>query len=152
EVVVDRCLDLIRDVESPEVLDVGTGSGAIALAIADEHPGACVTAFDSSDAALDVARTNAEAAGVTDRVRLVPHDLTYGFGSRCFDLIVSNPPYVEPEQIDTLQPEVRDWEPRVALVGHGMTRAVASEALDALKAGGALVLEVGSGQAEGVAE
>jgi release factor glutamine methyltransferase len=152
EMVVDRCLALIQGLERPEVLDVGTGSGAIALAIADEHPGAIVTAFDASDAALDVARENAEATGLADRVRFVPHDLTYGFGSRCYDLIVSNPPYVEPEEIESLQPEVRDWEPREALVGQGMTRAVASEALKALREVGWLVLEVGATQADGVAE
>src|SRR5204862_2870512 len=112
-------------------------------AIADEHPGAHVTAFDASDAALDVARENSELAGVADRVRLIAHDLTYGFGSRSFDLIVSNPPYVEPEEIETLQPEIRDWEPRKALVGPGIADAIAAEAFGALKAGGALVLEVG---------
>jgi release factor glutamine methyltransferase len=152
ETVVERCLALVEDLEAPEVLDVGTGSGAIALAVADEHPGAVVTAFDASDEALDVARENAEAAGLADRVRFVPHDLTYGFGSRCFDLIVSNPPYVEPEEIETLQPEVRDWEPRQALVGKGMTEEIASEALAALREGGALVLEVGAGRAGGLAE
>ena len=152
ELVVERALAHIRDLEAPEVLDVGTGSGAIALAIADEHPGASVTAFDASDSALDVARENAEAAGLADRVRLVPHDLTYGFGSRRFDLIVSNPPYVDPDEIDSLQPEVRDWEPRGALVGEGLTQAVASEALAALEEDGALVLEVGAGQAPHVAE
>jgi release factor glutamine methyltransferase len=152
ETVVERCLALIRNVEAPQVLDVGTGSGAIALAIADEHPGAVITAFDASDAALAVARENARRTGLEDRVRLVPHDMTYGFGSLCYDLIVSNPPYVEPDEIETLQPEVRDWEPRQALVGSGMTRAVASEARNALREGGALVLEVGATQAPGVAE
>jgi release factor glutamine methyltransferase len=151
ETVVERALARIRELGHPEVLDVGTGSGAIALSIADEHPGARVTAFDASDAALDVARENAEAAGVADRVRLVSHDLTNGFGSQCFDLIVSNPPYVDPGEIESLQPEVRDWEPRQALVGPGITRAVAAEALRALREGGTLVLEVGAGQAPEVA-
>jgi len=150
EVVVERALALVHDLETPEVLDVGTGSGAIALAIADEHPGAAVTAFDASDAALDLARENAEAAGLAGRVRLVAHDLAYGFGTRRFDLIVSNPPYVEPEEIDGLQPEVRDWEPRQALVGIGMAEAIAAEALAALKENGALVLEVAAGQADAV--
>jgi release factor glutamine methyltransferase len=151
EVVVERALANIQHLDAPEVLDVGTGSGAIALAVADEHPGARVTAFDASDAALDVARENAESAGLADRVRFVPHDLTYGFGSRRFDLIVSNPPYVEPDEIESLQPEVREWEPRQALVGNGITGAVATEALTALKEGRSLVLEVGAGQSEAVA-
>jgi release factor glutamine methyltransferase len=152
EVVVERALARIRALEAPEVLDVGTGSGAIALAVADEHPGARVTAFDSSEAALDVARANAESAGVADRVRLVPHDLTHGFGSRSFDLIVSNPPYVHPGEIETLQPEVRDWEPRHALVGTGLAEAISREARGTLREGGGLVLEVGAGQAADVVE
>ena len=151
EVVVERCLALLAETAEPNVLDVGTGSGAIALAIADEHPGAQVTAFDSSPEALALARENLAATGLGDRVRLVEHDLTEGFGERAFDLVVSNPPYVAPEEIDTLPPEVRDWEPRGALVGVGMTEAVARAAGEALRGGGWLVLEVGDGQAPAVA-
>jgi release factor glutamine methyltransferase len=152
EVVVERCLALLDGIPDPEVLDVGTGSGAIALAIADEHPRAHVTAFDNSLGALEVARENSETTGLGDRVRLVEHDLTSGFGSRCFDLIVSNPPYVAPDEIESLEPEVRDWEPREALVGAGLADAIAAEAIGALKPGGALVLEVALGQAQDVAE
>jgi release factor glutamine methyltransferase len=152
EVVVERALAHIRDLEAPAVLDVGTGSGAIALALADEHPGAVVTAVDSSDQALDVARENVDALGLGGRIRLLAHDLADAFGARSFDLIVSNPPYVEPEEIDGLQPEVRDWEPREALVATGTTQAVAAEALRALKPGGALVLEVAAHLAADVAQ
>lgn len=151
EVVVERCLTLLAGIPEPEVLDVGTGSGAIALAIADEHPGARVTAFDNSPDALALARENLEATGLGGRVRLVEHDLTAGFGSRAFDLVVSNPPYVAPEEIDSLQPEVREWEPRSALVAAAATEAVARAALEALKPGGWLVLEVAAGRAEAVA-
>jgi release factor glutamine methyltransferase len=79
--------------------------------------------------------------GVNGRVRLVEHDLTSGLGEAQFDLVVSNPPYVEPEELNTLQPEVRDWEPHVALVAEGATEAVARAATEALRPGGWLVLE-----------
>ncbi len=151
EVVVERCLELLRDVREPEVLDVGTGSGAIALAIADEHPGARVTAIDNSPDALALAAENLERVGLRDRVRPLHHDLEAGLPGGPYDLVVSNPPYVAPEEIDTLQPEVRDWEPREALVGHGATEAVAAGAREVLKQGAWLVLEVANGTASAVA-
>jgi release factor glutamine methyltransferase len=151
EVVVERCLELLGGLDEPEVLDVGVGSGAIALAIADEHPGAHVTGFDSSGGALEVARANLAAAGLNGRVRLVEHDLRGGFGVERFDLVVSNPPYVEEDAIEELEPEVRDWEPRDALVSPGATEAVARGAHEALRRGGWLVLEVADGKARDVA-
>ena len=147
EVVVERCLGRIRHVEQPRVLDVGVGSGAIALAIADEHPQAHVVAFDNSREALLVARENAVAAGLLQRVQLVEHDLTHGLGPAQYDLVVSNPPYVDPAEIETLEPEVRDWEPRAALVGNGVTEEIAAAARDALRDGGWLVVEVADGKA-----
>ena len=151
EVVVERCLELLAGLDEPEVLDVGVGSGAIALAIADEHPGARVTGFDSSGGALRVARANLAATGLNGRIRLVEHDLRGGFGVGLFDLVVSNPPYVEEDEIEELEPEVRDWEPRHALVGPGATEAVARGAHEALRDGGWLVLEVADGKAGEVA-
>jgi release factor glutamine methyltransferase len=145
EIVVERCLALLDGVEQPRVLDVGTGSGAIALAIADEHPGARVTALDASRDALAVARKNVERTGLD--VELVEVDLLEGLPSGPWDLVVSNPPYVSRDDIDRLEPEVRDWEPRVALVGAGETEAIVSAATDALRPGGALVLEVADGDA-----
>ncbi len=150
EIVVERALDHIRDVEEPSVLDVGTGTGAIALAIADESPAARVTAVDVSPDALALARENLELTGVNGRVRLVEHDLTSGLGDGNFDLVVSNPPYVEPEELLTLQPEVRDWEPHVALVASGATEAVARAATQALRPGGWLVLETAACSGERV--
>ncbi len=150
EVVVERCLALLDGVPEPEVLDVGTGSGAIALALVDEYPGLRVTAFDNSAVALEVARENAEATGLSGRVRFVEHDLASGFGPPRFDLIVANPPYVDPAEIEQLEPEVRDWEPRGALVGNGMAEAVGREARGALRPGGALVLEVALGRAQDI--
>jgi release factor glutamine methyltransferase len=140
EVVVERCLALIGRLAEPRVLDVGTGSGAIALAIADEHPGARVTGIDASPDALDVARGNARDTNLA--VEFVAWDLFAGLPAGPWDLVVSNPPYVRADEIDSLEPEVTDWEPRAALVGDGATEVVARGARAVLGEGGALVLEV----------
>jgi release factor glutamine methyltransferase len=157
ETVVERCLALLAGVVSPRVLDVGTGSGAIALSLADEHPGAHVVAADSSPDALALAAENVRRTGLGDRVELAHADvassglvLALGAGAP-FDLVVSNPPYVAVEELAALEPEVRDHEPRGALVGPGVTEAVARAARGVLRDGGRVVLEVGDGQAPGVA-
>ena len=148
EVVVERCLSLLRGRERPRVLDVGTGSGAIALAIADEHPGAQVCATDVSKDALAVARENAKRAGRV--VNFVHADLFSG-ALGPYDLVVSNPPYVDPSELERLEPEVRVWEPRTALVGENLAERIAERARDVLKPGGWLVVETAAGQAPGVA-
>ena len=140
EVVVERCLARLAGFEEPRVLDVGTGSGAIALAIADEHAGARVVGIDASPAALEVAGANAVRCALA--VELREWDLFRGLPEGPWDLVVSNPPYVLPAEIDSLGPEVRDWEPRDALVGVGATEAVARCALAVLRPGGAIVLEI----------
>ena len=150
EMVVERCLARIAGVTRPRVLDVGTGSGAIALAIADEAPGTRVTAMDASQDALDVARENSSRTGLT--VEVVHGDLFDGLPDGPWDLVVSNPPYVRPHEIDALEPEVRDWEPRAALVGEGATEAVARAAVSVLRSGGALVLETADGDNGRVAD
>jgi release factor glutamine methyltransferase len=142
EVVVERCLELLRGLEAPGVLDVGTGSGAIAVAIADEHPGARVTAIDVSEEALALARENANAAGA--ELTFEQRDLRDGFTGR-YDLVVSNPPYVSAEEIETLEPEVRDWEPRLATVGAEHTKLIAAAAREVLEPGGWLVVEIAAG-------
>jgi release factor glutamine methyltransferase len=147
EVVVERCLERIRDLDSPRVLDVGTGSGAIALALADEHPAASVTAIDNSTGALALAAENAVATGVGERVAVVEHDLAEGLALGAFDLVVSNPPYVRRDEVKGLEPEVRDWEPPGALVGDETAAAVAAAAREPLEGGGWLVLEVADGAA-----
>lgn len=147
EIVVERCLELLRrsgsgsEPQSPlRVLDVGTGTGAIALALADELDGAQVVAMDSSHDALELARENARRTGLG--VEFVSRDLRDGLPDGPFDLVVSNPPYVRPEEIDSLEPEVRDWEPREALIDEGQTEALARAAIDVLRSGASLVLEV----------
>jgi release factor glutamine methyltransferase len=150
EAVVGRCLALLADVPKPRVLDVGVGSGAIALAIADEHPSAHVVGVDSSEAALTLAEENRVRSGVDGRVTLVHGDLLEGVEGR-FDLVVSNPPYVGAEEWERLQPEIRLYEPRAALVGTAVGEAIARDAQTLLVDGGVLVLEAGDGQAGGLA-
>jgi release factor glutamine methyltransferase len=140
EVVVDRCLALLDGRDRPRVLDVGAGTGAIALSLAQEHPGAQVTAADVSADALALAGENADRLGL--QIELVLADLAPGDG---YDLVVSNPPYVHAGELDALEPEVRDWEPHLALVDEGQTERIARA-----KAGEWLVLEVHEGEAAGV--
>jgi release factor glutamine methyltransferase len=149
ELVVERCLALLNG-GTPRVLDVGTGTGAIALAIVDEHPGAKVRGLDVSLEALALARENAEQTGL--EIELVEGDLIGGLGEREYDLVVSNPPYIAQDEIGTVQPEVRDWEPRLATVGGEHTAQIAEHALDALVPGGHLVLEVADTRAGATAE
>lgn len=142
EILVDRCLALLGREGEPRVLDLGTGTGAIALAIADERPGARVTGVDSSVDALGLARENASLLGL-------PVELREGgieTAAEGWDLVVSNPPYVSLTEIEGLEPEVRDWEPRAALVGERVHAEVARRARTTW-----LALEVGDGQAGNVA-
>ena len=140
EVLVERCLALLDGADAPRVLDVGTGSGAIALAIADEHPGANVTGIDVSPDALALAAENAERTGIA--VELRQHDVFSGLPGEGWDLVVSNPPYVREDELGSLPPDVADWEPGVALLDRGQTRALVQAGAFALRAGGALVLEI----------
>ncbi len=135
EIVVERCLDLLDAKVSPRVLDVGTGTGAIALAIAEEHPGAVVTGVDVSGEALALAAENAARTGLA--IELCSADLFEGLPAGPWDLVVSNPPYTRPGELETLEPELRDWEPRIALLAEGSTEAVARGAREVLVPGGA---------------
>jgi release factor glutamine methyltransferase len=150
EILVERCLELLDGVDGPRVLDIGVGSGAIALAIADERPDARVVATDSSADSLAVAEANKAAVAVDGRVELRHGDLIAG-AEGPFDLVVANPPYIDPEDVNKLQPEVLH-EPRGALMGTGRHQAIAEAVRDVIRPGGALVLEVGDGQAPSVAE
>jgi release factor glutamine methyltransferase len=145
EIVAGRALAHVVELAAPRVLDVGTGTGAIALAVADEHPGARVTAIDVSPDALALARENVARTGLP--VELLEHDLRTGLPGGPYDVVVSNPPYVEQADLETLMPDVREHEPHVALVGSGATEAVARASRGVLASGGWLVLEVGDGQA-----
>jgi release factor glutamine methyltransferase len=137
------------------VLDLGTGSGAIALALAKEWPEAQVTATDVSDAALAVARKNAEALGLADRVRFASGDLFAPVAGERFEVIVSNPPYVAEADATDLAPELRH-EPALALFapgdGTGLLRRIAAAAPAHLAAGGLLALELAPAQAGDVTQ
>jgi release factor glutamine methyltransferase len=149
EVLVELAVEL-----GPEtVLDVGTGSGALALAIADELPRARVTAIDTSMDALRVAQANADRIGVAERVDVVAAGIASLPDGR-FDLLVANLPYVSEREWEGLAPEITQYEPRDALVP-GTTGLEAIESLLAVIAGlaerpGSIALEIGAGQAETV--
>jgi release factor glutamine methyltransferase len=150
ETVVERCLALLEGRDAPRVLDVGTGSGAIALAIADEHPGARVTGIDVSAEALSLARENSARTGVA--IELLEIDLLSGLTGADWDLVVSNPPYVRPDEATGLAPEVVEWEPHVALFDAGHTETLVRAAAAVLATRGALVLESYDERARAVAD
>lgn len=133
-------------------VDLGTGSGAIALSLLVEGPFARVVAVDASEAALEVAVANVRGSGLMDRVELRRGSLFDALAEKeTFDVVVSNPPYVAEAEMATLQPEVGEWEPREALLGGpdglAVIRSIVTGAVHHMAAGGLLALEVGAGQA-----
>jgi len=156
EVLVEAALERLPDTGPTVVVDIGTGTGCIALTLAVERPAAEVHALDISHAALEVARENARRLGLESRVRFYQGDLALPLRDmvRRVDLVASNPPYVDAADFADLMPEVRDHEPRVALVPvpdlPRMCRRLVGGARRLLRPGGTLMLEVGQGQAEEV--
>ena len=151
ETLLDVVLAAFPRERAFSVLDLGVGSGAILLAILAERPLARGLGVDSSEDALAVARDNAANLGLAGRAALLRSDWTAGLGEASFDLVVSNPPYISTAEIETLDPEVRDHDPRLALDGgaDGLDayRRLAPEILYVLKPGGRFAVEVGAGQA-----
>jgi release factor glutamine methyltransferase len=157
ETIVEAALDFIvrggLRMEVLRILDVGTGSGALILALLKELEHARGTATDISAAALAVARANAESLDLAARCNFVECNIADGVAGP-FDLIVSNPPYIVQAEIATLEPEVRDHDPKLALDGgsDGLDayRAIARDALRLLAPGGRLIVELGAGQEQAV--
>ena len=154
ETVVEYSLRDFPEHAAWSVLDLGVGSGAILLALLAERPAAKGLGIDISDEALAVARDNAAALGLAGRVALLRSDWSAILDEGTFDLVVSNPPYIASHVIETLEPEVRDHEPRLALEGgpDGLDhyRTLAPEILRVLKPGGRFAVEIGYDQKEPV--
>jgi release factor glutamine methyltransferase len=154
ETVVEYALRDFPEQAAWSVLDLGVGSGAILLALLAERPAAKGLGIDVSEEALAVARDNAAALDLAGRVALLRGDWTAGLDGDRFDLVVSNPPYIASHVIETLEPEVRDHEPRLALEGgvDGLDhyRLLAPEILRVLKPGGRFAVEIGYDQKEAV--
>jgi release factor glutamine methyltransferase len=155
EHLVEKTLSLAEAFPNPRIVDVGTGSGAIAVALAHKLPAAQVTAIDISPQALAVARANAEQNFVAQRIRFLEGSLLAPVGGEIFDMIVSNPPYVPETDRASLSVEVRDHEPELALFagndGLAVYRELVPQAHAVLVRGGFVALEVGCGQHSAVA-
>lgn len=156
ETLVMQALGVMRLMESPRVLDLGTGSGCIAVALAKHHKSARFTAIDSSPAALEIAAANARKHGLSERLTFMSGDLFGPVAAQEFDVIVSNPPYVADEEFATLDIGVREFEPRSALAagpdGLAFYRRIAAEAPRHLTLGGTILVEIGVSQRSAVCE
>ena len=154
EHLVETVMALAAEFVRPKIVDVGTGSGAIAVALAHALPFAEITATDISADAQAVAKANVARNGVADRVRFFKGDLLEAVAGEHFDIVISNPPYVPESDRTTLDVEVRDYEPAQALFagedGLQIYRRLIPAAFDALVPGGYLALEIGYGQRAGI--
>lgn len=156
EHVVETVLELVKTIAEPRVVDVGTGSGAIALALASELPQARVEATEISPEALETARANAARLRLDGHVTFHNTDLLNGVDEGAFDVVASNPPYVGDSEEDKVQLEVRKFEPRCAVFagpeGLDVIRRLAPQSRQVLKPGGWLVMEIGFSMEEKVRE
>ena len=152
EVLVEVALELLHGIETPCVVDLCTGSGAVALAIADERPGTRVTATDRSEAAVNLARENAARLGLAVEVRAgYLFEPVPGAFLGEVDLVVANPPYLSVEMADDLPPEVRADPPEALFGGLEVTRRLITESVAWLRPGGALAVECDEGAGAAVA-
>lgn len=155
ETLVLTVLEQAKSFSAPRILDIGTGSGCICVAISANHPAAQLTAVDISKPALEVAKTNAQRHNVAERIRFLSGDLFAPLAeNELFDMIVSNPPYILESERDTLQPDVRLHEPHSALFsgkdGLDIIRRLIWEAHDYLSPSGLLLMELDPNQADAV--
>ena len=156
EHLVEKVIELAAAFSQLRIVDVGCGSGAIAIALAHHLPHAAITAIDLSAPALAVARKNAELNGLTSRISFLQGDLLAPVRDEAFDIVVSNPPYVPNADRASLAVEVREYEPALALFtegdGRNIYRRLIPAAFAVLVPGGCLALEFGFGQSSAVAE
>ena len=156
EHVIETVLELARAKQAPRIVDVGTGSGCIALALAAELPWARVEAVDIAPAALEVARANAHRLQLDHRIIFQQRDLLAGAPAATYDFVISNPPYVPASEPEKAQREVREFEPKVAVFagesGLEVYRRLVPQAREALKPGGWMVVEIGYSIATAVSE
>jgi release factor glutamine methyltransferase len=150
EILVQAVLDEIKETEAPVILEIGTGSGAIPVAIASERKDAVIFSCDTARLALETARSNSDSIGVSESVMLFGSDLLSAIKpGTAFDVICSNPPYIPDDLLETLDPEI-NYEPRSALSGGpdglDVIRRIVPEAKAFLKREGRLLLEIGSDQ------
>jgi release factor glutamine methyltransferase len=150
EVAVMECLALAKGLPEPRILDIGTGSGNLPVALAKQHKGARLTTVDISGDALAVARANAQRHGVADRITFLHGDLFAPLGDEVFEFIVSNPPYIAQSDLPRLPVGVRDYEPRQALDGgpdgYAVFERLVRDARRHLAPGGWLIVEIGAPQ------
>jgi release factor glutamine methyltransferase len=153
EILVDKAIDILKYGQDPTFCEIGVGSGCISVSILHSMAHATAIAVDVSESAVAIARRNAERHCVTDRLSLQVADVFDGVAGK-FDLIVSNPPYVPTRQIETLQPEVRGFEPLVALAGGtdglDIVTHIVSGSPRHLTSHGVLLIEIGFDQSERV--
>lgn len=153
ELLVLEAIRLAKPISTPRIVDVGTGSGAVALTLAKHLPQARVTAIDLSPKALEVAKKNAEQHKLSS-VRFLLGDLLQPVASEKFDLVVSNPPYIDSEVVKQLPITVKNFEPKLALDGGpggtAIIERLATEAKAVLEPGGHLLLEIGADQGKSV--
>lgn len=156
EHVIETVLPLTRKMARLRIVDVGTGSGCIAIVLASELPEAEIWATEISPLALEIARANAARHQLEKRIRFVEDDLLHGMDRNAFDLVVSNPPYVGESEEDQVQLEVRKFEPRNAVfAGHAgleVIERLVPQAFEALRPAGWLVMEISGTIAEDVAK
>ncbi len=156
EILVEKVLDELSKSTTPLLLDIGTGSGNIPIAILKNHESARAIAIDISDNSLEIARKNAKVNNVEDRIEFLKIDIFDDeiFNLSKFDFIVSNPPYIEKDRFDKLEPELKNYEPRTALTdesdGYRFYRRITSVAKEMLKPGGKLFFEISEGQSKEV--
>lgn len=156
ELLVEETLKAAEQVNHPVILDIGTGSGCIAVTLACELPECTIYANDISSGALTVAKRNALTHGSMGTIQFINGDSSQHFSEGVFDIVVSNPPYVSESEFSLLEPDVREYEPSTALLagedGLLTIRKIISDAGSTLKDGGFCLLEVGAGQAGEVKE